>query len=390
MRRLAAEAMRAGALGFSTSRTRNHRTASGDPTPSLRAEERELDAIALGLADVGYGVLELISDFAPDAAAELALVRRLATVSGRPLTLSLAQSHRRPDGWRHLLAEVARMVHDGLPVQAQVAPRPIGVLLGLQASSHPFSGHHAFQAIAGRPLARQVLALRDPAVRELLLAESAGAGRSVDYDRVFPLGDPPRYEPAAETSLARIAARRGIEPDELAYELLLEDEGRSFLFAPFSNYADGNLDACGEMLAHPDTVLGLGDGGAHVGSIADASFPTFLLAHWGRDRSHGRFPLGWLVQQLTSWPARTVDLHDRGAVAVGRRADLNVIDVDRLRCEVPTMAYDLPAGGKRLLQRATGYTATIVAGEAILRDDEPTGARPGRLVRGPQPDPTAR
>ena len=388
MRRIAAEAIRAGAIGFSTSRTLNHRTVTGDPTPSLRAAAGELEAIALGLTDAGSGVIEMISDFWPDREAELALVRQLLTVSGRPLSLSLAQSHRDSEGWRGLLDEVAKMAADGLPVRAQVAPRPIGVLLGLQASFNPFSGHAAYRAVAGLPLEEQVRTLLDPSFRQRLLDETHDKGKvRVDYDRIFRLGDPPNYEPEPESSLSSLAAARGVDPGVIACEMLAEDEGHNFLFAPFANYADRNLDACGEMLGHPDTVMGLGDGGAHVGTISDASFPTFLLAHWGRDRSHGCIDIGTLVEQLTSRPARTVGLLDRGVLAPGMRADLNVIDFDRLRCERPTMAYDLPAGGKRLLQRATGYTATIVAGRPIARDGVATGAVPGRLVRGPQPDP---
>jgi N-acyl-D-aspartate/D-glutamate deacylase len=280
------------------------------------------------------------------------------------------------------------MAADGLPVRAQVAPRPIGVLLGLQASFNPFSRHAAFQAVAGLPLEEQVRALLDPSFRQQLLDEAHDKGKiRVDYDRIFRLGDPPNYEPEPNCSLSSLAAARRVDPGEIACEMLAEDEGHSFLFAPFANYADRNLDACGEMLGHPATVMGLGDGGAHVGTISDASFPTFLLAHWGRDRSHGRIDIGTLVEQLTSRPARTVGLLDRGVLAPGMRADLNVIDFDRLRCERPTMAYDLPAGGKRLLQPATGYTATIVAGRPIARDGVATGAVPGRLVRGPQPEP---
>jgi N-acyl-D-aspartate/D-glutamate deacylase len=388
MRRLTSEAMRAGALGFSTSRTRNHRTVTGDPTPSLRAGADELEAIVCGIADAGVGVVEMISDFYPDPEAEFAMVRRLVERSGRPLTVSLAQSHRRSDGWRDLLAMIEQAAADGLPIRAQVAPRPIGVLLGLQATMHPFSGQAAYREIARRPLAEQVRTLRDPAFRGRMLTEAAEpARRRVDYERIFPFGDPPDYEPKRETSIAAVAAARGIDAAEVAYDLLLEDDGAGFLFAPFSNYADFDLDACREMMVHPNSVIGLSDGGAHVGTIADASFPTYLLSHWGRDRSHGRLPVGWLVAQQTSRTARTVGLHDRGVIAPGMRADLNVIDFERLRCERPTMAYDLPAGGKRLLQKARGYTATIVAGETIARDGEPTGARPGRLVRGPQPAP---
>jgi N-acyl-D-aspartate/D-glutamate deacylase len=198
---------------------------------------------------------------------------------------------------------------------------------------------------------------------------------------MYPLGDVPDYEPAPETSVQRMAVARGIDPAELTMDLLAENGGRNFLFVPFTNFAEGDLDACGEMLAHPDTVLGLGDGGAHVGIIADASFPTYALTHWARDRSHGRQSVGWVVQQLTSSTARAVGLADRGVLTEGLRADLNVIDFDHLRCEVPVMAYDLPAGGKRLLQRARGYRATVVGGEITYRDGEPTGALPGRLVR---------
>ena len=192
----------------------------------------------------------------------------------------------------------------------------------------------------------------------------------------------PDYEPGPETSVLRQAAAHGTDPAELMLDLLAENGGRGFLYTPFSNYADGNLDACGEMLAHPDTVFGLGDGGAHVGLISDASFPTYALSHWARDRSHGRMELGRVVEQLTSATARAVGLGDRGVVGEGMRADLNVIDFDRLRCEAPVMAYDLPAGGKRLLQGARGYRATVVAGEITYRDGEATGALPGRLVRG--------
>jgi len=384
MRRLATEALSAGAIGFSTSRTLNHRTATGDPTPSLRARADELEAIALGVADAGHGVVELISDFWPDPDGEFAMIRQLVERTGCPLSVSLAQSHQRPEAWRDLLAQIARAAADGLPIRAQVAPRPVGLLLGLQSSFHPFSGHPVFREVAGQPLEAQVAALRDPAFRARLAEGERPDGpirRLVDYDRMYPLGEVPDYEPAPETSVQRVAESRRVDPAELAMDLLAENGGRNFLFVPFSNYADGHLDACGEMLAHPDTVFGLGDGGAHVGIIADASFPTYALSHWARDRPHGRMPVGWVVAQLSSSTARAVGLHDRGVVAPGRRADLNVIDFDHLRCEAPVMAYDLPAGGKRLLQRARGYCATVVGGQVTYRDGEPTGALPGRLVR---------
>jgi N-acyl-D-aspartate/D-glutamate deacylase len=232
--------------------------------------------------------------------------------------------------------------------------------------------------------------MRDPAFRARILEEAEAAKsnpaarRMMAFERMFPLGAQPDYEPPRETSIASMAARRGVTPQSLAYDLLLEDEGRAFLFAPFANYAHFNLDACGEMIDNPHTVMGLGDGGAHVGLISDASFSTYLLTHWGRDRAQGRFDLARLVKRQTADTAHAVGLMDRGIVAPGKKADLNVIDFDKLALEAPVMAFDLPAGGKRLLQRARGYTANIVSGAVTYRDGEATGALPGRLVRGPQ------
>jgi N-acyl-D-aspartate/D-glutamate deacylase len=394
MRALSAEAMRAGAIGFSTSRTLNHRTVKGDPTPSLRATEAELMGIAQGLADAGSGVIELISDFnTPDADTEFGMIRRLVEKTGRPLSLSLAQGHSHPDGWRTILNHIESASRDGLPIRAQIAPRPIGILLGLQGTLNPFSAHETFGTIKDKPLAEKLSAMRDPAFRARMLAETDArqshplARRVMAFDQIFPLGDPPDYEPPQSQALANVAARRGISAVELAYDMLLENEGRSFLFMPFANYARYNLDVCGEMIAHPDCVMGLGDGGAHVGIISDASFMTYLLTHWGRDRAKGKFDIGWLIKRQTADTARAVGLHDRGVLAPGMKADVNVIDFAALQVKAPNMAYDLPAGGKRLLQGATGYDATIVSGEVIYRDGVATGALPGRLVRGPQTGP---
>jgi len=307
----------------------------------------------------------------------------------------LAQSFRQPEGWRELLGRIEESAADGLPIRGQVAPRPIGVLLGLQASYHPFLRLPSWREVAGLPAAEQARALRDAAFRSRLLAEvprddgqGGGGGRGgarrqlADYSNLYPLGEVPNYEPAAETSIERLATAQGVDPAALTLDLLAQNDGRNFLYSPFSNYANGNLDACREMLAHPDTLFGLGDGGAHVGLIADASFPTYFLSHWARDRSYGRMPVGQVVQRLTSNNARAVGLADRGVVAAGMKADLNVIDFEHVRCESPVMAYDLPAGGKRLLQGARGYRATIVDGQITYRDGEHTGALPGRLVRG--------
>jgi N-acyl-D-aspartate/D-glutamate deacylase len=391
MRRLTAEAMRAGAIGFSTSRSLNHRTVKGDPTPSLRATKAELMGIALGMKDAGAGVIELLSDFdTPDAATEFEMLKSLVVESGRPLSFSLAQAGRSADGWKGLLAMIERASREGLAMRGQVAPRPIGLLLGLQGTLNPFVAHRAFARIKDRTLAEKVAAMRDPGFRAALLAENDAsqrhplARRVMQFDQIYPLGNPPDYEPPRESAISEQAGRAGRDAAELAYDLLLEDEGRAFLFSPFANYTNYNLDCCGEMIAHPDTVMGLGDGGAHVGIICDGSYPTYLLTHWGRDRSHGRFELPYLVKRQTSDTARAVGLMDRGVLGVGRKADVNVIDFARLRVQAPRMAFDLPAGGKRLLQGADGYVATIVSGAVVYRDGDATGALPGKLVRGGQ------
>ncbi|HSC60768.1 MAG TPA: amidohydrolase family protein [Rhizomicrobium sp.] len=391
MRALTAEAMRAGALGFTTSRTLNHRTVKGDPTPSLRATHEELMGIARGMKDAGSGVFELISDFDnPDPVTEFGMIRGLVAESGRPLSLSLAQAGKSADGWKALLGMIESASKDGLPIRGQVAPRPIGLLLGLQGTLNPFVAHEAFAAIRDKPLAEKVAAMRDPAFRARIMAENDAkqthplARRVMQFDQIYPLGNPPNYEPPRETAIAMQAERTGRDAAELAYDMLLEDEGRAFLFSPFANYTNYNLDCCGEMIAHPDTVMGLGDGGAHVGIISDASYTTYLLTPWGRDRAHGRFDLGFLVKRLTSETARAVGLMDRGILAPGMKADINLINFDKLRVNAPTMAFDLPAGGKRLLQGANGYVATIVSGTITYRDGKETGALPGKLVRGPQ------
>jgi N-acyl-D-aspartate/D-glutamate deacylase len=394
MRALAKQAMDQGAIGFSTSRTLNHRTIKGDPTPSLRASEAELTAIALGLKDAGKGVIELISDFdTPDMEQEFAMLRRVMAAGGRPMSISLAQSHRDPDGWRDLLHQIGLAAESGLSVKAQVAPRPIGLLFGLQGSLHPFLMHPSFRAIADQPLAVRAQALKDPAFRARLLGEGPQTSnamfvkRLTDFARMYALGSMPDYEPPANQSIAARASAQGCDPREIAMDLLAEDGGKGFIFSPFANYARMTLDPCGEMLADANTIPGLGDGGAHVGIISDASFPTHLLTHWGRDRAHGRFDLSWLVKRQTADCARAVGLFDRGLIKPGYKADLNVIDFDKLAIERPTMAYDLPAGGKRLLQRATGYRATIVSGQVTYRDGEAQNPLPGRLVRGGQAAP---
>lgn len=397
MASLAAQAVEAGALGFSTSRTLNHRTSRGEPTPSLKAEADELVGIAKAIGSTGRGVLQAVSDFM-DIDAEFALLHRMAAESGRPLSFSLLQV--RGEAWRQHLALLEDANADGVTMRAQVAPRAVGLLLGLQCTLHPFLGNPVMRTIADQPLAHQVSAMTDPAFRNRALAaeraardERAGQGRPDRliraFDRLFELEDPPDYEPDPATSVAARARRQGRDPLELAYDLLLADGGRGFLYLPLFNYADGNLEAAREMLVHPHTVVGLGDGGAHVGTICDASFPTTLVAHWGRDRRQGRLDLPFLVHRQTQTTAETVGLLDRGVIAPGYRADLNVIDRGALRARRPTMRYDLPGGGKRLAQTADGYIATLVGGRVTYENGEEAGPLPGRLIRGPRSAPTA-
>jgi N-acyl-D-aspartate/D-glutamate deacylase len=386
-------AVEAGALGFTTSRTLNHRTSRGEPTPTLTAEADELIGIARGVGAAGTGVLQVVSDFL-DADAEFAIFRAMATVSGRPLSFSLAQA--RGDGWRHQLDLLSAARADGVAMTAQVATRAIGLLLGLQCTLHPLMTNPVYQDLADLPLEERVRALADPAVKERVLAadraERDGSrlgGRLIaSFHRMYELADPPDYEPDPTASVAARAQREGRDPLELAYDLLLADGGRAFLYTPLLNYADGNLDAVGEMLAHPHTVPGLADGGAHVGTICDASFPTTLLAHWGRDRDHGRLPLPFLVQRHCRDTARAVGLLDRGVLAPGYRADVNLIDLEHLVARRPEIRHDLPAGGRRLVQAADGYVATLVAGEVTYEGGEPTDALPGRLLRGARAAPT--
>lgn len=387
MRRIAAEAMRAGALGFSTSRSANHRAISGEPTPSWRAAEDELAGIAQGLADAGCGVLQFISDFADDQGDEFDMICRVTRIAGRPSSISIAQRHAKPEGWRELLQRISEANGNGLEMRAQVAPRPIGIMLGLQTSRGPFQNCPSFQAIARLPLEQMVATMRQPDFRRKLLAEARknpgmSNGNALDYRMVFALGERPDYEPDVEQSLDRIASRAGRDVLDVAYDLLLENEGRGMMLMPFANYAYGSLEPTREMLTHPHSVIGLGDGGAHVGAICDASFPTYLLTHWGRDRRAGRLALPRLVQMLTSETAAAVGLTDRGVIAPGMKADLNIIDFNALSLDAPYIEFDLPAGGKRLLQRSEGYVATIVSGVPVYRNGQSTGKLPGRLVRG--------
>jgi N-acyl-D-aspartate/D-glutamate deacylase len=382
---LVAEGIRAGALGFTTSRTINHRSSDGRPTPSLTAGSDELLGIARGLGSTGLGVLQLVADLV-DLESEFDLIRSMAEVSGRPLSITTLSEPHRGD-WRKLLAKISEAQADGVPIRGQVAARPVGVLLGLEGRISPLIGSPTYQSLVGLPIDDRVAALRQVDTRNEILTELRDGGPPFgSFDGIFPLGDPPDYDPGPERSLAALAGQQGRDPIEVAYDELLERDGRALLYLPFANYADRDFATIREMLLHPHTVPGLGDAGAHCGMICDGSMPTYLVSHWGRD-VEDPLPLEWLVSQQSRDTAALVGLADRGVLATGYRADLNLIEEDQLGLLVPEMVQDLPAGGTRYVQRATGYRATVVAGAVTFRDGEPTGALPGTLVRGAQPAP---
>jgi N-acyl-D-amino-acid deacylase len=394
MQAIVREAMDAGALGFATSRLVIHKTGQGDPIPTFQAAETELEAMALALKDRGRGVLQAV--FGTPGRTfedEIDLLSRLTRLSGRPASFSMVQSNENPEAWRGVMRHLAAANDEGPPIRAQVYPRPVGVVLGFDLTINPFSLCPSWHPLAKLPFDQRIAALRDPQVRARLLMEDPEAaiiplarlGRR--YDFMYPLGDPPDYEPAPETSISAQAAARGISPGELAYDLLLENDGRGLLLAALANYGSGSLDPIFSLITDRNAVLGLGDGGAHYGMICDSSYPTYVLQHWTRERQGARLTVEQAVKSLTADPAQTVGLLDRGVLSVGRKADLNVIDYAALRLATPSVLYDLPAGGRRLTQGARGYEAMVVAGEVVSRGGEPTGALPGRLVRGPQAAP---
>ena len=393
MRTIVRDAIKAGAIGFSTSRTVAHRTSDGDLTPTIGAADKEMIAIAEGLKEAGAGVLQWVSDFR-EIDHEFSLVEKLIEVSGRPLSFSLVQADMMPDQWRELLSRLDMAASRGLPIKAQVQGRPVGLMLGLQGSVHPFLTRPSYRAIADKPLEDRVAIMRDPAFRKKLLSEDLESGHPLlnslagAHHKMFELGDPPNYEPSPEESIGARAKRDGVNPDEIVYDILTANGGRNFLFFPLHNYYEFSLDNALTMIRNPNTLFGLSDGGAHVGVICDVSVPTYMLTHWCRDRTRGeRLDLPFVVKSQTRDTAEAVGLLDRGLIAPGMKADMNVIDFDRLRLLPPHMVYDLPSGARRLMQEAEGYVATIVSGEVIYRHGKPTGALPGKLVRGHQPSP---
>ncbi len=395
MARLVAEGLEAGAMGFATSRTINHRSRTGQKIGTLTAESAEILGIAEALAVTGKGVLQFVSDFR-DIDAELGLMRAAAErAGGRPVSVSLAQSDRSPDHWRRVLEWISRAAAEGIDFKAQCAPRTIGLLVGLESTMNPFLRTATYRSsLIDLALDERVRRMAEPEVRAALLAEAPEARGGLfkmaggNADRIFRLGEPAEYEPAPEKSLGAEARRLGRDPFDVVYDALLERGGRELLYFPLANYSGFTMEAAREMLLHDRTIPGLSDGGAHVSFISDASFPTFMLTHWCRDRTRGeRLPLEFVVKRQTQDTARHVGWNDRGVLAPGYLADLNVIDFDGLVLHAPTMIHDLPAGGKRLMQRADGYVATIKRGQISFENGQPTEALPGALQRGAQPAP---
>ena len=394
MRDLTEEAMAAGAFGFTTSRTNSHKTLTGDFVPGRYSEVEELIGIGSCLSKFNYGAFGMNSDF-DDEQGEMAWITDLARQTGRPVWFLITQNIRDPERWRRLLAGIHAARATGAPVAAQVACRPVGVLLGIGATLTPFSAREAYQELRSLSGEERLARMRDPAVRERIL-KSANSDAAMDrlspsrvraitrWDRMYTFGPDADYEPSEERCVVTIAAHSNRTVEEVAYDYLVEGLNR-FLYCPVSNYVDGNLETTREMFLDPATLSGLSDGGAHVGSVVDASMPTYLLTHWARDRKRGpKLPLEMVVKAQTSETADFFGFTDRGRLAPGLRADVNVIDHDGLRIHAPHLVHDLPAGGKRLVQGVDGYVATLVAGQTIFENSEHTGSLPGRLVRAGQ------
>lgn len=403
MRALIREGLEAGAAGFSIGRTDVHRTADGDWTPSSEASIKELTGIAEAFRGRDKGVMQIVCDFNLEREGdqfdeEFAVVEAFVRAGGRPASISLMQRDMAPDQWLRILGATERLNADGVDFRVQVAPRAIGVFNGLQCTFHPLMAQPSYIAIKDKPLEERVAIMRDPSFRKKCLAEKpvtlAGEGSSVPpiadtmiaaielvANKLFRLGENPDYEQPAEQSLGAEARRDGVTAMEKLYDTLLELDGRQLIYFPIYNYTEFNYENVHKMLTHPNAMLGLSDGGAHVGTICDASFPTYLLSHWCRDRDHGQMPLARAIRMLTADGADYLGLTDRGRLKVGARADINVIDHESLRLGAPEMIRDLPAGGQRLIQPVHGYRATLVAGQQVIANDQVMDARPGRLVR---------
>ena len=403
MQKILREGLEAGAYGFSTGRTDNHRSATGAHTPAANARKEELTGLAKAFEGLDHGVLQVVSDFDMTEGdqhfdKEFDLIDAMGTTAKRPLSLSLMQRDQSPNQWKWILKRTEEANEKGIPMKVQVGARAIGIILGLETTFHPFMGFPSYKKISHLPLAERVAKMKDPALKAQMLTEKsepmAGDGSPIPPladlllaqiemigMRMFKLGEQPDYEPSMENSIGMKAVKKGESVLSGIYDALLEENGKALIYFPLYNYIEGNLNNLHTMLSHPHAIAGLSDGGAHVGTVCDASFPTFMLSHWARDRKGDKFDLEQVVKKQTSDTAQFMGLPDRGEIAVGKKADLNIIDFENLNLLPPKLIQDLPAGGKRLMQLATGYKATIVSGEVIVENGKLTGARPGRLVR---------
>ncbi len=394
MAALVEEGLAAGALGFTTSKTKFHRTSKNEHVPSYLADFQELRTVVQAMKKRGEGLIGVLSDF-DEPESDMTGLRQLSAESGRPLYYLLVQFDEKPDKWRRLL-ELSQPNGDGALIRPQVCPRPVGFFLGLECSLHPFMSKAAYKEIRDLSLADRVARMREPEFKQRVISEVRQHKSAImqevttGFGKMFRLGDPPNYEPPEDQSIAALAAREGRAPEDLAYDILLERDGTELIFLPFTNYTSRNHDTIREMMTDEQALFGLGDGGAHCGLICDASIPTYLLTHWVRDRTRGdRLPLEWIVHRQTQANAEFFGLHDRGVLAPGMKADVNVIDFDRLQLRPPHIVRDLPAGGRRLIQEAQGYIATVQTGAVTFENGEHSGTLPGGVIRGRQSGPNA-
>jgi|TARA_B110000495_G_scaffold203426_1_gene227043 N-acyl-D-aspartate/D-glutamate deacylase len=388
MGKIVKEAIEAGAFGFSTSRTEKHRDSSGSLTPSITAHKDELVKISKAVGELNKGVLQGISDFY-DFQSEFDIFKEMSSASGRPISITVEQQDARPEWWLQLLDGIKEAQDNGIKMYGQVPPRATGILMGLTASLNPFTLYPSFLEISDLSLDQKVKLMKDPNFKKKILSEEpVSIGNPLldeiitSFNKMFRLGEPANYEPDPESSVLSESKRLNLTPQEIAYDMLLEKEGRALIYHPLFNYEFGNLDHVETMLKHPYTIAGLGDAGAHCGAISDASFPTTLIQHWGRDRNRGqKFPLEALIKMQTYDTSQLLGIKDRGVLVEGLKADINVIDFDNLTIHEPEIVNDLPAGGRRLMQKASGYSYTIVSGEVAFKDGEATGKLNGQLIR---------
>ena len=386
MRELTKQAVRAGAFGFSTSRTISHKSLKGEYTPTLRAHEDELTQIALGMADAGVGFMEIVSDWnEPDPETEFGVLRNIARVSGRPIVFTCTQRHDRPNFWKDLMKMSLEAKKEGLSIRPVVPPRPIGLLFGLDGSQNPFSGTKTYKSIAHLPLNERVKELKKESIKEKILSEDRlkysvfPLIHRISFSQMYRFGSPPDYNPRKEKSIEAMAEKEQKTPKDLAYDILLENDGQNFIYAPLVNYSSNTFDVCYEMLKDKNTLMGLGDGGAHVGFILDAGYPTWLLTYWTIEKK--LFSVEESIRRLTSDTAHAVGLQDRGLIKEGLKADINLIDLYNLKSSDPYMVKDLPADGRRLMQKTEGYVATIVNGKVTYQNGEFTSNTPGKLIK---------